>query len=238
MTGNTIVKRFLKILKGLLLTMGLLFVVLLVLALTPAPFYMHYALGNDPNEKQEETTFEPDRIVMFGGAGMPSESNLMRLYYTGQLAKHFDIPVVIAHPEDSVCQKEMTRLLVQDGIDETDIHFMTQGTNTRSQVLALGKTFPDLMDCHLLVVTSPEHMRRTVKCLNKAGFKQVRGVSAREATVDFDLSLKRQELKGNEALPSGESTNIRYTFWNYFQLEIVCFREYAALAYYKIKGWI
>lgn len=238
MTGNTIVKRFFKILKGLLLTTGVLLVILLVLALTPAPFYMHYALGNDPSEKPGMPAFEPDRIVMFGGAGMPSESNLMRLYYVGRLATHFGVPVVIAHPEDDVCQREMKRLLMQDGVDETDILFMTQGTNTRSQVLALEKAFPELVDCNLYVVTSPEHMRRTVRCLDKAGFKHVKGVSAREATVDFDLSLKKQDLKGNEAIPSVESTNVRYTFWNYFQLEIVCLREYAALAYYKIKGWI
>ena len=236
MAGNTVLKRFLRIPKGLLAVLGLFFFIMVVLALTPAPFYMHYALGNDPNENRE--AFEPDYVVMFGGAGMPSESNLMRLYYTGSLARHFRIPVVIAHPEDSLCQQEMKRMLIQDSIPETDILFMTEGTNTRSQVLALEKVFPDIIDCNLLVVTSPENMRRTVKCLNKAGFEHVKGISAREATVDFDLSLKKQELKGNEAIPSVESTNARYTFWNYFQLEIVCFREYVALAYYKVKGWI
>lgn len=227
-----------KVIKSILLAFGILFLLMLVLALTPAPFYMHYALGDDPNGNRCETSFAPDYVVMFGGAGMPSESNLMRLYYTGKIATHYGIPIVIAHPEDSICQLEMGRLLTQEGIDGTDIHFMTQGTNTRSQALEMKNNYPELTVCDLLVVTSPEHIRRTVKCLNKAGFTSVKGIAAREATVDFDLSIKKQELKGNEAIPSVESTNMRYTFWNYFQLEIVCFREYAALAYYKIKGWI
>ena len=230
-------KKTFKIVKGLLIALGVLFLAMLILALTPAPFYMHYALGNDPNGKQEEA-FAPEHVVMFGGAGMPSESNLMRLYYTGRLATHFGIPVVIVHPEDSLCQHEMARMLTQDGVVPDDITFMTEGTNTRSQVLELAKACPELVSANLLIVSSPEHMRRTIKCLNKAGFTHVKGIAAREATVDFDLSLKKQELKGNKAIPSVESTNLRYTFWNYFQLEIVCFREYAALAYYRVKGWI
>lgn len=217
---------------------GLLFVIMLALALTPAPFYMHYALGNDPNKSNDTTAFIPECVVMFGGAGMPSGSNLMRLYYTGAIASRHHIPVVIVHPKDSICQHEMGRLLIQEGIEESDLSFMTKGANTRSQVLELEKAHPELVDCNLVVVTSPEHLRRTVKCLAKAGFTNVRGVAAREATVDFDLSLKKQDLKGNESIPSVESTNLRYTLWNYFQLEVICLREYTALAYYKVKGWI
>ena len=232
------VRNIVKIIKGMFLTFGVIFFIMLVLALTPAPFYMHYALGNDPGKKNDTTAFTPDRIVMFGGAGMPSETNLMRLYYVAQFANHFDIPTVIAHPEDSLCQAEMRRILMQEGVDGDAIDFMTQGTNTRSQVLELKKAYPSPVNDHLLIVTSPENMRRTVKCLRKEGFLHVMGIAAREATVDFDLSLRQQELKGNEAIPSVESTNLRYTFWNYFKLEIVCFREYVALAYYKVKGWI
>ena len=51
------------------------------------------------------------------------------------------------------------------------------------------------------------------------------------------VSWKRK-LGGNEAIPSIESVKMRYTFFNYLKLEITCAREYFALAYYKIKGWI
>lgn len=225
-----------KIIKSVFITLGVIFLLMLILAATPAPFYIHYHLGDDPNEA--ETPFAPKYIVMLGGAGMPSESNLIRLYYTAQFANHFNAPVVLVHPKDSICQAEMTKMLTSQGIGTDSIHYMTGGTNTRSQVLELAEQFPKLTNSPTLVVTSPENMRRTIKCFNKAGFSSVRGAPAREASVNFDLSLKKQKLKGNEAIPNIESTNLRYTFWNYFKLEITCFREYCALAYYKIKGWI
>ena len=206
----------------------------MVLAFTSAPFYMHYRLGQNPNKDIEFS--RPCQVVMFGGAGMPSEDNLMRLYHTAALARHFKVPVLLVHPKDSLCQAEMTRLLRQDGI--TNIRYMTEGTNTRSQALELMAEYPELAEKQFIVVTSPEHLKRTVKCLNKVGFQNVIGKAAFPATVDFDLSLKKQKLGGNEAIPSVESVKMRYTFFNYFKLEITCVREYFALAYYKIKGWI
>lgn len=234
---STSPRRLGKCIKTILMVIGMMSLITLVLALTPAPFYMHYALGNDPG-KETADPFEPNCIVMFGGAGMPSESNLMRLYYTAEYAQRFAVPVVIVHPKDPVCKAEMTRFLVQSGIPEHRIQFMEKGSNTRSQVLELAKSDAILMNARLLVITSPEHVRRTVKTMEKAGFAHVRGTAAREATVDFDLSLKGKELQGNKAVPTVKSTNLRYTFWNYLQLEITCFREYIALGYYKIKGWI
>lgn len=226
-----------KTVKDLLLTLGIVFFIMLVFALTPAPFYLHHALGNDPGPKGDGT-FEPDRIVLFGGAGMPSESNLIRLYYTAEAAQHYGVPVLIVHPEDAVCRTEMTRYLTQSGLPEHRISYMDRGSNTRSQALELAQSEPGLTQARLLVVTAPEQVRRTIKTLRKAGFTQVHGLAAREATVDFDLSLKDKELQGNRAVPTMESTNLRYTFWNYLKLEITCFREYFALVYYRIKGWI
>ena len=213
---------------------GILFFTMLFLAFTSAPFYMHYRLGQDPNDDVEVSN--PQLVMMFGGAGMPSEDNLMRLYNTAALARHFDVPVLLVHPEDSLCQAEMTRLLRQGGIDS--ILYMTEGANTRSQAVELMNAYPELSEKELIVVTSPEHVRRTVKCLNKVGFRNTIGKAAYPATVDFDLSLKKQKLGGNEAIPSVESVKMRYTFFNYLKLEITCLREYCALAYYKIKGWI
>lgn len=223
-----------RIIKITIFTLGALFFVMLVLAFTSVPFYAYYRLGQNPNEK--ETPMQPRRIVMFGGAGMPSEDNLMRLYHTAALAKHFKIPVILVHPKDYLCQAEMTRLLRQDGVDS--ILYMTEGANTRSQALELMSNYPELAEEPFIVVTSPEHVRRTVKCLNKAGFQNAIGKAAYPATVDFDLSLKKRKLGGNDAIPSIENVKMRYTFFNYLKLEITCAREYFALAYYRIKGWI
>ena len=223
-----------KILKITFLSLGILFSVAIVLAFTSVPFYSYFRLGQNPDKNAVLT--HPTLVVMFGGAGMPSEDNLMRLYHTAALARHFEIPVLLVHPEDTICQAEMTRLLNQGGIDS--IHYMTQGSNTRSQALELKSAYPKLIEEQILIVTSPEHVRRTVKCLNKAGFQQAFGVAAYPATVDFDLSLKDDKLGGNVDIPSVESVMMRYTFFNYLKLEITCVREYFALAYYKIKGWI
>ena len=223
-----------KTIKFTIFFLGALFLTMIVLAFTPKPFYWYYDLGQNPNK--ETPTTRPESIVMFGGAGMPSEDNLMRLYHTSALARHFETEVILVHPKDSTCQAEMTRLLNQGDID--DIRYMTAGANTRSQALELMEAYPNLAEKPFIVVTSPEHVRRTVKCLNKVGFKNVIGKAAYPATVDFDLSLKKQRLGGNEAIPSVESIKMRYTFFNYLKLEITCMREYFALAYYRIKGWI
>lgn len=228
-------KKIIKILKYVLLCLGGVFVLMIGLAFTSVPFYAHYNLGAT---RVDTITMKmtPEEVVMFGGASMPSQDNLMRLYYTASIARQFQIPVMLVHPEDSVCQSEMTRLLNNGGIDS--ICYLTEGTNTRSQVLFLKEIHPDLLKKPFVVVTSPEHLRRTVKCLQKVGFEHVIGVAAYEAPVNFDLSLKEQKLGGRESIPSVESTKMRYTVFNYLKLEIICFREYIALAYYKLKRWI
>ena len=227
-------KHLAKTIKLTIFTLGVLFLAMIVLAFTPKPFYWYFNLGQSPNEEIEIT--RPESIVMFGGAGMPSEDNLMRLYHTAALARHFEAEIILVHPKDSICQAEMTRLLNQGGID--NIHYMTAGANTRSQAMELMAAYPKLTEKSFIVVTSPEHVRRTVKCLNKVGFRNVIGKAAYPATVDFDLSLKNQKLGGNEAIPSVENVKMRYTFFNYLKLEITCLREYFALAYYRLKGWI
>jgi hypothetical protein len=225
-----------KILNRFFVVLGVIFTLFLILAITPAPYYMHHNLGNDPN-KDTTFVFEPQHVIMMGGAGMPSASNLMRLYFATGIASVLECPLTIVHPYDSACQADMDEFIVSQGITNYIVHD-TIGTNTRSQVLGLAENYPELLTTNLLVVTSPEHLRRTIKCFNKAGFQQVRGMAAYEGTVDFNLSLKQQKLKGREDVPNVESTNLRYTFWNYLKLEIDTYREYFALLYYKIKGWI
>ena len=200
---------------------------------------MHRSLGEDSVwEEDTVTRFTPDYIVMFGGAGMPSESNLIRLFYTAEFASIFKKPIILVHPEDSVCQAEMSRFVVNYGISSDSIMYMTGGSNTRSQSVCLADSFPQLKDVALLVITAPEHLARTLKCLKKCGIENVRGVGAFESTVDFNLELDKAHLKGNKYVPGIESTNLRYTYWNYLKLEIICFREYFAMAYYWAKDWI
>ena len=227
------------ILKWLFISFGIILLLINILALTPLPFYMHRSLGEDPCWDDDTTTiFTPDYIIMFGGAGMPSESNLIRLYYTAEIAGKLHKPIILVHPEDSVCQAEMTKYLVNNGISSDSIMYMTAGSNTRSQSVCLADSFPDIISANCLIITAPEHLSRTLKCLKKCGIENIRGIGAFESTVDFDLELDKAKLKGNKFVPYIESTNLRYTYWNYLKLEIICFREYLATAYYWLKDWI
>lgn len=231
-----ILVNIIKVLRFAFLSLGILFALIVLLAFTSVPFYMHYNLGKNPDGVEIAEDYCPKNIIMFGGAGMPSADNLMRLYYTSSYANHYDTPVILIHPEDSVCQSEMTKYLRQNGIEQ--IVYMTKGTNTRSQVVEFKELYPEMMTEPMLVVTSTEHMYRTIRCLKKVGFENVIGKPAQEATVDFDLSVEQQNLGGKELIPTVGNTKIRYTFYNYLKLEITCFREYIAIMYYKIKGWI
>ncbi len=229
----------LSILKWLFISLGIILLIINILALTPAPFYMHRSLGEDPIWEEDSTTqFSPDYIVMFGGAGMPSESNLIRLYYTAEIAGKLHKPIILVHPEDSVCQAEMSIYLVNYGISSDSIMYMTGGSNTRSQAICLVDSFPQLKEASSLIITAPEHLSRTLKCLKKCGMENIRGIGAFESTVDFSLELSKEKLKGNRYVPDVESTNLRYTYWNYLKLEIICFREYFATMYYWMKDWI
>jgi len=196
---------------------------------------MYYHLGTDSDCSKE--TFSSAHIVMLGGAGMPSQGNLIRLFYTAAYAQS-NTEVIILHPHDSLCQKKMEKELLLKGVQQDKISFLTEGSNTHSQILHLKNERPELLHQDLLVITSPEYLKRTVKCFKKLGFTAVCGKGAFEATVDFDLALKGKKMEGNVTIPIIENTKLRYTFWNYLKLEIDCFREYTALFYYKCKGWI
>ncbi len=227
------------ILKWLFISLGIITLIINIFALTTLPFYMHRSLGEDASWENDSTTqFTPDYIIMFGGAGMPSESNLIRLYYTAEIAGKLHKPIILVHPEDSVCQAEMTKYLVNTGISSDSIMYMTGGSNTRSQSVCLADSFPQLKEASSLIITAPEHLSRTLKCLKKCEIENIRGIGAFESTVDFDLELDKTKLKGNKFVPDIESTNLRYTYWNYLKLEIICFREYFAILYYWAKDWI
>jgi uncharacterized SAM-binding protein YcdF (DUF218 family) len=232
---NLIIKAIKKTAKITAISAGCIFFVMILLAFTPAPFYMYYHLGTD--SEQVEESFSPKHIVMLGGAGMPSQGNLIRLFYTAGFAQP-DTEIIILHPKDSLCQQTMEQELIAKGIDSENITFITEGSNTHSQILQLKHQRPELLQQDLLVITSPEYLTRTVKCFRKLGFTAVHGKGAFEATVDFDLSLKDKKVEGNKTVPLVENTNLRYTFWNYLKLEIDCYREYVAIGYYKVKGWI
>ena len=64
--------------------------------------------------------------------------------------------------------------LINRGIHENRILFEQHGTNTRSQALNLRLFHGRLLvRSSLLIVSSPEHMRRSILSFRKAGFKEI-----------------------------------------------------------------
>jgi uncharacterized SAM-binding protein YcdF (DUF218 family) len=230
---------FLRILRNLLVVIGIFFLACIVLALTEQPFWGYHWLGTSKSELK----WKPEFIIVLGGGGMPSQSNLMRGWYAGQAAESFPgATVVIAMPgevSDSLSAPQiMKKELVLRGVKPGKIIFDYEGTNTRAQALNCKNQIK--MQTPVLLVTSPEHMRRAVLCFRKAGFEKVNGLPAFENALEADLKFDDDKLGGNKILMPdvGESINARYNLWNHLKYEILIARELVALGYYRLRGWI
>jgi len=230
---------FLRILRNLLVVIGIFFLVCIVLALTEQPYWGYHWLGTSKSDLK----WKPDFIIVLGGGGMPSESNLMRSWFTGNAAKSFPgATVVIAMPGD-ISDSLSTPLLMKNelvlrGINPEKIVFEHDATNTRAQALNCKNIIK--MQTSVLLITSPEHMRRAVLCFRKAGFEKVNGLPAFENALEADLKFEDDKLGGNKTLMPdvGESINARYQLWNHLKYEILIAREMVALSYYRLRGWI
>lgn len=223
----------------LLFPLGGVFLLLLALSFTSVPFYWHRWLGELENESSPPILM-PEKIIMLGGGGMPSESNLMRLYYVSKLANAYPkTSVIIAHPLDSAVTADMRHHLMQLGVDSLRISFSHGGTNTRAQVLAMKNAKFIQPATRFVLVTSPEHMRRSCRSFEKEGFLHIQPVAAFENAMFVDLDYDHLQLGGKPYIIDVSSNDrLRYDFWNYLKLEIICIRESMAMAYYWLNGWI
>jgi uncharacterized SAM-binding protein YcdF (DUF218 family) len=233
---NKWTRRVVRVFKYFVYTLGFIFLFLILFAFTRIPFDIHYWLGT----ANSAFYYKPDYIILLGGSGMPSESNLMRLYYTSELAGEFsEAPVIIAHPTDTAIIHLMCLELEAHGVDSCRIIVEKYGTNTREQALEIAGLVSGIKNKKVVLVTSMENMYRSIKVFRKSGFKYVGGRAAFENSMFVDLSYNHKRIGGKEYLPDvSESMSLRYTFWNYLKLEITCLREFTAIAYYKLNGWI
>ncbi|NQU51934.1 MAG: YdcF family protein [Bacteroidetes bacterium] len=238
---NTNIKsiHFLRLLRNLFVLIGIFFSICIVLALTTQPFWGYHWLGTSKSELK----WEPQSIVLLGGGGMPSQSALMRSWYVEKAAKSFPkANIIIAMPgdlEDSLSTPQlMKKELEIRGINSEKIRFEAEGTNTRAQALNCQRLVK--MQASILLVTSPEHMRRSVLCFQKAGFEKVNALPAFENAIEADLSFDDDKLGGKRNLVPdvGNNINMRYQLWNHLKYEILIAREMVALTYYKLRGWI
>ena len=230
---------FLKLLRNFFVLVGMFFTICVLIAFTSAPYWGYHWLGTSKSELSRK----PEYIILLGGGGMPSQSNLMRSWYTTKASNNFThAKVIIAMPGDltdsASTPQRMKEELVLRGINASNILFENEGTNTRSQALNCERMVR--FNTSLLLVTSPEHMRRAVLCFKKAGFEKVNALPAFENAAEADFSFTDDELGGNKVLVPdvGKNINMRYQLWNHLKYEILIVREAFALSYYKLRGWI
>jgi uncharacterized SAM-binding protein YcdF (DUF218 family) len=230
---------FLRILRIFFVLSGIFFLTAVVLAFTTLPYWGIHWLGTSKSELK----WEPETIILLGGGGMPSESNLMRSWFAGQAARNFpEASLVIAMPGDLSDSLSTPRLMKKElilrGLQSYRVLFENEGTNTRAQALNCEKMLDNSKA--VLLVTSPEHARRAVLCFQKAGFEKVNALPAFENATEADLTFQDDDLGGRKtAAPDvGQSIQMRYQVWNHLKYEITFMREMMAITYYKLRGWI
>ena len=218
---------------------GILFVLLVALSFTSLPYWGYHWLGTSKSEIKSE----PETVILLGGSGMPSESNLIRTWFAANAAIDFSksqvLVVMPGEPSDPTSTPaRISSELQLRGVDSLRIVFEPAGTNTRSQALECSRLLSP--NRPVLLVTSPENMRRSVLSFQKVGFKSVYALPAFENASEADFSFIDDELgKSPVAVPDvGNKTSLRYQFWNHLKYEILIARELTALTYYRLRGWI
>lgn len=216
--------------------LGTIALVMIVLAFTRIPFDAHRWLGTAGGLCRTA----PDTIIVLGGSGMPSGPELLRLHCAAELATHHpQARLIVVHPSDTATMRMMVEELVLRGVAPDRISTVLEGGNTREQALRVRLSNAPLLRGPVAIVTAPENMYRTLLTFRKLGFAKVCGVPAFDQAMFIDFSYGHRRIGGKAWVPDvSGSLDLRYNFWNYLKLEITCLREYAALGYYRLNGWI
>ncbi|MFA9392995.1 MAG: YdcF family protein [Prolixibacteraceae bacterium] len=233
--------KILRVFRITLMVLGVVFVFQLILAMTSLPFWAQYQLAR----KLAYVPEHPETIVVMGANGFPSSELLMRLWYTSKLAnKYPETKVVLTTPgnfSDSTSTVfQMYAYLIDEGISADRILIDSVGLNTRHQALMVFEMFNagELLE-PMIVVSSPTHVYRAVRSFQKVGFTQVSGVPSTDIELETKLQLNGHQIGAADYLPDvGNSISLRYKFWEYLQSEIIVTREYVAISYYWLQGWI
>lgn len=213
---------------------GTFAVVLFVLACTRVPFDAHRWLGIGAGECRGPAQV----IVVLGGSGMPSGPELVRLHRAAAAAAQWpSAHVLVIHPGPPSTLEAMLAELELRGVSNDRIQPINAGNNTREQALIIHARLDSRTP--VAVVTSPENTCRTVLAFRKAGLPNTWGAAAWDHAMFHDFDYGHEAVGGKEWMPDvSGSPGLRYTFWNYLKLEVICLREYVAIAYYWLNGWV
>ncbi|HMP74109.1 MAG TPA: YdcF family protein [Kiritimatiellia bacterium] len=229
---------FRRLIRWTLQATGLLAILWVLSAMTPLPWRVVGWLASDLDGSPSQP---PDHIVVLGGGGIPSESGLMRTYHAAALAAQYpEASVIVAMPQDGKdrAAERMADELNLRGVSRHRIQFEPEGRNTweqaRNTALLLG--LPDRQPV-VLVVTSPEHMRRSLLSFRKAGFQNLRASPGWSVAIEADLNYHVPPSKPRPLRNLGANLLARYRIWDNLVLQAKILREIVGLAYYRHMDW-
>jgi len=233
-------KKIIRTIQYIIFIAGIPALLLFILSFSTVPFRFYYWLGTS----KTGTMNAPDYIVFLGGGGMPEPSNLMRAYYTKEVADNYpEAEIILALPGDTTDNNSSVNKLtyyISESIDYPRyIWIEPDGRNTREQAIHCKSLIADPDSQVVLLITSPGHMRRAIMCFQKTGIKNVNGIPAFEEAIESNLLFEDNKLGSRNIVPDlGGNLMVRYEFWTQLHYEITVLREFCALFYYKLKGWI
>jgi uncharacterized SAM-binding protein YcdF (DUF218 family) len=229
------------IVKRLLILSGIFLVWTFLFAFTTGPFYWYHYFGTGNSDYD----FKPEVVIILGGTPMPSESALIRCYYARELArKNPDAQIIISQLKDanqtltSTAAWKMRDEISRGEKDTFNFAFLTDGHSTREEVMLLKKRFPGIGGKNCVVVSSPEHMLRAVAAFRRAGYRHVGGEPTFGWAGNADYRYKDRKLGGRQLpLEIGNNVQMRYQFWNHLRYQLLCYREFIAFFWYRLRGW-
>ena len=232
-----------KLVRYSLAALGVIFLAVLVLPATPWPWRWAGAFA----EPGRPAAGAPDVIVLMGGGGIPSRSGLMRAWKTAEAARVFpEARVIVAMPFDDgeTWPGAMEHELAMRGVEQDRLSREPLGRNTREQAVETFRMVapPDgsSPQPNIALVTCPDHMRRTWRAFEHAGFTNLIAYPAWAAPVRADLSYDEAELGAKRSLGGaiGGNDMIKYRYWDNLELLVKLARESVALVYYRAMGWV
>ncbi len=208
------------------------------MSFTSLPYWGYYYLGKD----KDSTPFQPDIIVLLGSNGMPDADGLLKCYYTAEASKQNpNAKIIIALPvDDSEMNPADLEIINYElslhGVDTCWLAYEKKGINTYQQGLYISQFLGNkVSQTNLLIITNPEHVYRSMATFRKFGYKRVGGRATYSKPLAASVLVQKKEAP-DKIEPANLA--LRYNMWNYLKLEITVLREYTAIAYYKLRGWI
>lgn len=215
----------------LLIAMGIGSVVFVGLSFTDLPFHALLALSMP----DRSATTNQDVVVLMSGAGSISGDGLLRSYHAALALERFpNAQLVVAMPLDSGSTKEPLDMLEgffsDSALTHMSIMFETKGINTHQQAANITNIITD-HNLRLLIITAPHHVYRSIKAFEREGFANVSAMAAFEKPIREDLLT---DGKGSGV----QQVSIRYNTWSYMHHELDVLREFCAIGYYWLMGWV